>query len=186
MGSGTGQDAFDSLVDQDFVKIADFQTIGNTWEGVILDAKWVQERKYDMKNPGKGKLLWWHDKTPETFPTNPEDLDQDRVMALHIVFQTDVHEDEDDDGRREIWLNKYQLKKAFERAWRAVDTKPRVGAWWRVTRTNDVPPRGGDNKARGWEVLYQTAEAFAENGPLPSAFAGAGAADKRDESNPFA
>lgn len=184
MGSGTGQDAFDTLVDKDFVKIADYSEIGNTWEGVITDARWVQERKYDRNNPGKGKLLWWHSKEPLPFPTNPEDHDQDRVMALHIVFQTEVREDDDDDGRREIWLNKYQLKKAFERAWRAVDSKPRVGAWWRVTRTDDVKPRGGDNNARGWEVLYQTAEAFAENGSLPSAFTGAGAA--KDADNPFA
>jgi hypothetical protein len=185
MGSGSGQDAFDALVDTDFVKIADFGEIGNTWHGRITDAKWVQERKYDMKNPGKGKLLWWHDKTPMPYPTNPDDTDQDRVMALHVVFQTDVHEDDEDDGRREIWLNKYQIKAKFAAAWRGAGTdKPRIGDWWRVTRTNDVAPRGGENKARGWEILYKTSAQFEETGPSDSAFVGA--ATVKDDDNPFA
>jgi hypothetical protein len=107
-------------------------------------------------------------------------------MALHIAFQTDVRETEDDDGRREIWLNKFQLKEAFKRAWKASGTdRPRLGDWWRVTRTDDVAPRKGSNKARGWEVLYKTAAQYEESGPSESAFAGAGNS-KKDEDDPFA
>jgi hypothetical protein len=185
MGSGSGQDAFDTLVDRDFVKIAGFDEIGLTWHGVIVDAKWVQERVYDMKNPGKGKLLWWENKATVPYPPNPENPDQDRVMALHIVFQTDVRTGDDDDGRREIWLNKYQLKEAFKAAWKGAGTdRPRLGDWWRVTRVKDVKPRGGSNNARGWEVLYKTAAQYDESGPSDSAFVGA--ATVKDDDNPFA
>ncbi len=187
MGSGNGQDAFDELVNQDFVKIAGYDEIGITWDGVITDAKWVQERVYDSKNPGKGDLLWWHDRTPKPYPTNPEDTDESRVMALHVVFQTDVHESDEDDGRREIWLNKFQLKEAFKRAWMGSGTdRPRIGDWWRVTRVKDVEPRGGSNKARGWEVLYKTAAQFAETGPSDSNFTGAAVAGAKEDDNPFA
>lgn len=165
MGSGNGQDAFDALVDQDFVKIAGFPEIADTWHGVITDARWVQSRSYDDENPGKGDLLFWHDKKPKPIPND------EPVMELHIVFQTDVREDEDDDGRREIWLNKYQIKKAFEAAWKGAGaSKPRLGDWWRVTRTNDVAPRKGPNKARGWEILYKLAATYEAEGPSDSPY----------------
>lgn len=185
-----GQDAFDALVDQDFVKIADFSEIGNTWHGVITDARWVQERKYDSKNPGQGALLYWRNKQVSEIPS---DNPKDRVMALHIVFQTDVREDDDDDGRREIWLNKFQLKEAFKRAWREAGVgKPSIGDWWRVTRTDDVEPRGGSNKARGWEVLYKSAATYEAEGPGDSPYLGGSATKpttrkaKPAEEDPFA
>lgn len=178
-----GQDAFDALLDKDFVKIADMGTIGNTHHGLITDALWVQERAYNEDKPGQGDLLYWRDKKPSPIPS---DDPKDRVMALHIVFQTDESEDDEDDGRRKIVINKYQLDKSFTAAWKAADSKPRIGAWVRFTRIEDVKPRKGINKARGFEVLYKTAERYAEEGPSDSAFSGAGAVSKRDEDNPFA
>jgi hypothetical protein len=181
VSNGSGQDAFDSLVEGDFVKISQYDEPGVTHHGVIVDAKWVQSRLYDADNPGKGDLLFWHDGKPKPIPNDAP------VNELHIVFQTDEREDDEDDGRREVWINKRLLKAAFQQAWKESGaSKPELGAWWRVTRIEDGTPLRGKNKPRGWHVLYKTPDQYAETGPADAPKVSGARATVSADDNPFA
>jgi hypothetical protein len=163
-------DPFDGLMGGNYTKIADYSEVGMSHHGVLLDAYKQQARKFDPANPGKGPLQYWSADRKPTEKPNPAIDGGDPIMETHMVFQTDEHEDEDDDGRREIWLNKKPLLIAMREAVIEAGAKqPERGGWWRVTRIDNLPPKyRGGNPPRGWHVMYKTPEQYAATGPAPA------------------
>jgi hypothetical protein len=160
----TEYDPFDDALGNDYATIADYSEVGMSHHGVLDDMYKQQARKFDRKNPGKGPLLYWgEDRSPTEIP-NDEPL-----MEKHAVFVTDERENDADDGRREIWLNKKALTDALRAAVLKAGAKQLArGGWWRVTRVHDHAPKyKGGNPPRGWHVLYKTPEQYAAEGPSP-------------------
>lgn len=77
-------------------KSATFPTIGTTYEGRILELRMVQQRDFVSKKP-----KFWDNGDP--------------MMQAAITLQTDVREDESDDGRRTLYA-KAQMRDAIRDA----------------------------------------------------------------------
>ncbi len=155
-------DPFDSMMGGNFARTAKFDNIGDSHEGVIVEATMEQARKYEEDNPGKGDLLYWNDKGKPTTTVTDRPL-----MEPRIVIQTDERDDDRDDGRRAITINKRLLKAALQEGVRDSGAKrPELGGWTRLTRIEDQPPVKGSNKARGWVMPYRTPEQYATDGAL--------------------
>lgn len=174
----TAVDPFDSMMGGNFARTAKFDSIGDSHEGVIVEAEMVHAREYDEDNPGKGDLLYWSDKRKPTVAVtdNP-------VMEPRLIIQTDERDDDKDDGRRAVTINKRLLKAALQSAVVASGAKrPEMGAWIRFTRDKDGVPLKGTNKPRGWVVQYLTPEQHEQNGALASVMVDKSKADD----DPFA
>jgi len=68
------------------VKSCKFETLGQTWIGTILDEPKVQQ----MKKFGTNELDWWPSGDPK--------------LQLVVLIQTDVRDDAEDDGRRNLFI----------------------------------------------------------------------------------
>lgn len=157
-------DPFDDVMGGDWARTADFSEIGDTHHGVLVAAVKKHARKFDLKNPGSGPLLYWgEDRKPTEVPNDSP------LMETCFIFQTDEDDGDGDDGRREIRLNKKALTAALRTAVLAAGAKkPKLEGWWRVTRVEDgAPAVKGGNAPRGWHVIYKTPEQYAETGPDP-------------------
>lgn len=182
----TTVDPFDAMMGGNFARLAKFDSIGDKHGGVILEVDMVHAREYDEDNPGKGDLLYWSDKgKPRTTVTDKP------VMEPRMTIQTDEREDDRDDGRRAIMINKRLLKAALQKGVReAGATKPAIGGYIVFERIEDQPPLKGDNWARGWNVPYRTPEQYATDGALEATVSdakpAAKAGRKPKEEDPFA
>lgn len=160
----TEVDPFDAMMGGNFARTAKFDSIGDSHEGVIVTASMEHAREYIEGQPGAGGLLYWHNKRPL-----PVENDQP-VMEPRLTFQTNARDDEKDDGRRSVTINKPLLKEALQKAVAGAGAKrPAIGGYIRFTRIEDQPPRRGSNKARGWSVEYLTPEQHAAEGALGEA-----------------
>lgn len=162
-------DLFDRMMGEEWAKSADFSEIGNSHAGIWTAINEKQAREFVPGSPGKGALLFWGDDRKPTKIPNDSPL-----MEMCVIFQTDQDdeewEDDGDDGRREIRMNKKALTSAFRSAVLASGAKkPELGAWWRVTRVeNGKPAYKGGNPPWGWHVVYKTPAQFAETGADPA------------------
>lgn len=186
------EDPFDDVMGADWAPTADFSEIGNSHAGVLVDANKKHARKYVMGSPGRGPLLYWGDDGKPTEVANDSPL-----METCFIFQTDREEeeweDDGDDGRREIRLNKKALTAALRAAVLAAGArKPEIGGWWRVTRVSNGKPKvKGAPSPWGWEVAYKTPAQYAETGADPApevspAKSAARAGRKAPDDDPFA
>lgn len=180
-------DPFDDVMGADWARSADFSEIGNSHAGILVDANKKHARKYVMGSPGRGPLLYWGEDGKPTETPNDSPL-----METCFIFQTDESDDPDDDGRREIRLNKKALTSALRAAVLAAGAKkPELGGWWRVTRmSNGKPKVKGAPSPWGWEVVYKTPAQFAETGADPAPKVSAKTAGRKDrtaeDDDPFA
>lgn len=179
----TTGDPFDAMMGGNFARLAKFDDIGDKHGGVILEVDMVHAREYDEDNPGKGDLLYWSDKgKPRTAVTDKP------VMEPRMTIQTDERDDDRDDGRRAIMINKRLLKAALQKGVRdAGAPKPAIGGYIVFERIEDQPPLKGDNWARGWNVTYLTPQQYATDGALEATVSDGKAGRKgRPENDPFA
>lgn len=66
------------------------------------------------------------------------------VNQVVITLQTDLSEDEEDDGRRSLYVQQWRMRNAITDALRAIRVSPRhmVGTWVKVTFTEEGEPPG--------------------------------------------
>lgn len=114
-----------------------------TWEGYIV-APMEQMQQRDYYEPDK--LLWWDE--AETRPK----------MQFVIKIQTDVREDDDDDGVRALYI-KFNSHKAVKDAIRAAGAPgPEVGGYLALTYYDNAPPPPGQKKHKGQPPKLYRAE----------------------------
>ena len=157
----TEVDPFAAMMGGNFARTAKFDNVGDYHEGVIVDASMEHAREYIEGKPGTGDFLYWHNKRPL-----PVENDSP-VMEPRITIQTTTREDDKDDGRRSVTINKRLLTAALRRGVAdAGAQKPAIGGWIRFERIDDQPPIKGENWARGWRIDYRTPEQYARDGAL--------------------
>lgn len=131
---GDNYDELDGLLGTSVPSVR-FPEVGTTVEGTILDMTTATQR-----NP-QGVVQTWDDGSP-------------RKQAI-LTLQTDEHVDEEDDGRRRLFVKGATMPKAFREAVRAARVPgPRPGGRVRVTYASDGEARSGLNPPKVFEVSY--------------------------------
>lgn len=118
-------------------KYAPLKEIGDTVSGVIDSEPRVEQQK-DIDS---GEPLSWPDGNPK--------------MQIVVPLQTDEHEDENDDGIRNVYLQ-YGAQQTVKKAVReAGATGLAVGGRLTLTYTHDAPPkRAGFRGAKQYAASY--------------------------------
>jgi len=102
---------------------------GITWSGVVVSPPKVVEQT----DPQTREVKRWPNGDPK--------------KSIVVTLQTDVHEDNDDDGRRGLWL-KFKSQQAVAEAVRAAGcNKIEVGGYITCTYYADEPKKPGQLKA---------------------------------------
>jgi hypothetical protein len=154
----SANDAFDDVNDMLLsggVPWASFKDKGTTVTGVVQSAKSRQSRDIES-----GELKTWDDGSP--------------MMEVAVIVKTELRDKtiEDDDGTRQIVINKAAMKSAIAKALRAAGAKLEVGGTLSVTYTDDAEPKKrGMNGAKQFEATY-TAPALLAADDLAEAFGG--------------
>lgn len=108
------------------------------YEGVVLDFEVRQQR--DLKT---GELKTWPDGNP--------------VNILFISLQTDEHEDEDDDGVRNIWAG-YAMRQAIKKAVKDAKAEKMERRGWLAIEwkgKQEKPKKRGFEGAKIYNVEYE-------------------------------
>lgn len=149
----TEQDEDNFLMGGDKVPTAGFTRKGDRHEGVILDKKIRQQTEV-----GKSRKLKFF---PDGSPMN----------ALVVILQTDEIDDdiEDDDGRRQIWLE-FKKRDAVAEACKAAGVKGiRIGGYLAMTMTGQEKPKEvGLSGAKLYEAEYTPPNEDAETDAILS------------------
>jgi hypothetical protein len=137
----SAHDAFDDVNDMLLsggVPWAKFDKVGTTVTGVVQSAKSRQSR--DILS---GELKTWDDGSP--------------MMEVAVMIQTALRdpEIEDDDGTRQLVINKSAMKSAIAQALRKSKSKLEIGGTLSVKYTGDAAPKQrGMNGAKQFEASY--------------------------------
>ena len=125
---------------------AKFEKAGDRTWGVIMDSQMRQQIDLDTNKPA-----FWDDGNPK--------------MQLVVTLLTELHEDDDDDGLRKVYI-RGQMQKAVADAVRKAGAKGlRDGGKLLVQYTGDAEPtRRGFNGAKQYFAKY---EAPTQETPVP-------------------
>ncbi|MFT4258023.1 hypothetical protein [Microbacterium sp.] len=148
-------------------KTAKFEKPGTTWSGVVVKAEPRQATNFDT-----GKPDHWDDGQPK--------------MQAVVSIQTDLREDETDDGVRAIYIKMWgDQKKAFRLAAQQAGGAPHPGDIFTATYYADgeKPQRGFAPKLFRYEIKKKSALDAALEAPAPATpqAAGAGADPQLEE-----
>jgi len=160
----SANDAFDDVNDMLLsggVPWAKFEKIGATVTGVVQSAKSRQSRDIIT-----GESKTWDNGDP--------------MMEVVVTIKTDLRdpEVEDDDGTRQLVINKSAMKTAIAQALRKAKAKLEVGGTISVKYTEDAEPKQrGMNGAKQFEASY-TPPALLDADELAASFGGEVTADE--------
>ena len=176
-------DPFALLAKERGAKTFGFLNVGDAVGGVVLGGKVEQDRKYEMRNPGNGALLFWD---AEKRGTVTEVAEGNEPVLYTTTYVQAYEATEDDDGRRAIRANKPRMKEAIQKATASAGARiVSVGGFLWVCHNVAIPSRSGGNAAKGFTARYWTPKQVAQ-GEVPEDLGTVAAVDKKDEDNPFA
>lgn len=123
---------------------ADFKTIGNSVEGEIAKPPEKKQQRVYRRDGKMGDLAYWDDEK-----TQPK-------MQLVVTLQTNLKDDEDDNGLRNVYVRKpSNMYDAVASAmYKAKAKRLEVGAHMKVTYTGNGPDTGSGNPPKEYEVEY--------------------------------
>jgi hypothetical protein len=111
------------------------------WEGEIVALEKKQATTYDADNPGTGEPRFWPDGNP--------------MMQGWITLQTDVRDDDDDDGRRVMVLDSKNKRTAVQNAVKASGQKIELGGRLKVEYYGRDPKgKNPDNLPKLYRAWY--------------------------------